>query len=216
MLALIVFSPIIMADAKSYVGIDYNWRLMEGRDRDGYSMNQTLGDHYQGVEIYAAHRFSNDVGLSIGLLETEKDTQGHIFNAGELFLGPPQSAGDRSSITTRIQELHLDVNGYYDASDNFELLGQLGFGIMRPNMQATLVASGVSMNLNPSNKYEWIPRMAFGMQYFLPYNIGIRGLLSWEGTNLYSLKINNEDGVQMNIRPFKQSWSFAIGLVGRF
>lgn len=214
--ALLCSATAIASTPANYVGIDYLYRNMQGRNHNNSTMGNVLGHDYNSLDIYLAHRFNSDVGISLGYEESKTVKQNYTFSAGEMFLGDRQNAGDTSSMQTRLQEIHFDVNGYYNSTDNFELLGQLGLGLMRTNMQGSVVASNITTNLNPSNNFEIVPRISFGMQYLFGGKIGLRGLVSWEGTNMYVLKINDEDGSRMSIKPFKQSWTVGIGLVGKF
>lgn len=209
------------AQAISYVGIDYNIRTMDGRDRKNYAMRLVLPNTYQGFEVYAAHRFENDVGLSLGWQQTGVSSRNHLFTAGEDFLGDPQSAGDLSSIQARVQALHLDLMGYINISENVEALGQIGVALMRVGMNGSIRANGVTSNLYPTRSFEnLIPRFGLGLQYFPCQmkwcHLGLRVLVNWEATSLYNMSFVDDDGVSSNIKPFKSSWVYAFGIVGKF
>lgn len=217
LVALLLGSINVNAEIANYIGIDYNIRSMDGRDHDNYAMRLVLPDLYHGYEIYAAHRFNSDVGLSLGWEQTQYATQNHTFVNGENFLGDKQSAGDRTSIQARVEGIHLDVIGYYNFSDNFEAIGQLGLALMRVTMHAYAFAGGVTTNMAPSNNFDnLVPRISFGLQYFTRYKVGLRMMGSWQGTNMYNMSLTDEDGVRSKIKPFQQSWIFSIGIVGKF
>ncbi len=68
---LLAYSCVSFADAANYVGIDYNVRQMKGRDRYNYAFEPVFPQTYHGYEVYAAHRFANDVGLGISWEQTD-------------------------------------------------------------------------------------------------------------------------------------------------
>lgn len=205
------------ADAANYVGVDYNIRKMRGRDHSNYSMAAALPDIYHGYEVYAAHRFANDVGLSIGWEQTKNEAKKHVFSANENFVSEPQAAGNVSSVTARVEVIHLDLNGYYNFTENFEAIGQIGMGLIRVSMDASVLSGGVSRNLYPSNNFDnVIPRISFGLQYFTKLHIGIHSMISWQGTDLTHMSFTDADGLRNKIKPFSESWLFSIGIVGKF
>lgn len=203
--------------AAHYAGIDYIATNLPGRDHDNYAMRLTLPQYYHSFQVYAGHRFDNDVGLNIGWQQSKVQHQYHTFVAGETFLGDPQQAGDRSSISSRIQAINFDVTGYINVTESFEAVGILGVALMRANMNGTVYAKGVTNNLFPSKNFNnFIPRVGMVLQYFFPLNIGIRILGYWEGTDLYRMKFTDDDGIRCYIKPFRQSWSLGFGIVGKF
>lgn len=201
----------------NYVGVDYLYRSMDGRDRNGYAMREVLPDYYNGFQVYAAHRFANDVGLSLGWEQSTVSRQNHIFAANETFLGDTQNAGDSSSINARIQAINMDVTGYIGFWDSFEGVGYLGFALMRADMYGATAAAGVTRSMAPSRNFNnLIPRIGMAVQYFTKYCIGFRVFGVWEGTNVYHMRFTDEDGLRRNIKPFDQSWQFGLGIVGKF
>jgi hypothetical protein len=217
-LGLLLTSMVVnAADPKNYVGIDYKIRSMKGRNLNSNVMSNIFPKSYSSTEVYAAHRFDNDVGLSIGLEKSKTEKKNYTFGAGELFMNDTESAGDRTSVRAHIQAAHFDVNGYYNFNEKFEAIGQLGLALMHVAMDASFTsAAGVTSNMGPSSNYQVIPRVGVGAQYFMWRNFGVRGLLNWEGTNMYRLKITDDDGIRRNIKAFRQSWSAVIGLVAKF
>jgi hypothetical protein len=201
------------ATKANYMGIDYNVRRMEGRDRYNYATSQVFPRTYHGVEVYAAHRFDNDVGLGISWEQTAFADNSYVFANNQQFINVLQSAGNVATIKSRVEVIHFDVNGYYNFTENFEALGQIGFGLTRITMEAYLLSGGVLFNMMPSNNFDnLVPRVSFGLQC----NIGIRALFNWQGTVVYNMSFMDEDGVRVKIKPFDQSWIFGIGIVGRF
>ena len=201
----------------NYVGVDYIHRVMMGRDRYAYAMRLVLPESYNGFQVYAAHRFDNDVGLSLGWEQSSISRQNHTFAANETFLGDTQSAGDRTSVSSRVQAINLDVTGYFDFFGSFEAVGSLGFALIRADMTGSTYAAGITRNMSPSRNFDnLIPRIGAALQYFTKYNIGMRIFGVWEGTNVYHMRFTDEDGLRLNIKPFKQSWQFGLGIVGKF
>ncbi len=128
-----------------------------------------------------------------------------------------QTAGNVATIKSRVEVIHFDVNGYLNITEKLEALGQIGFGLTRVTMQAYLRANGLTYNLMPSNNFDnLVPRISFGMQYFLPWNIGIRAMFNWQGTVVYNMSFMDEDGLRTKLKPFDQSWIFSLGIVGKF
>lgn len=202
--------------ATNYVGIDYKFRSMKGKRTNTYSMRQVLPKSYTSGEVYFTHRFSNNVGLNLGVEQSQNKARNYTFSANELFLGDTQNAGDRTSTKTRIKALHLDVCGFFSQTSRFELLGQLGLALMQAKITGTITSSNITRDMNPSDSYKFVPRIGFGMQYFLGQNIGLRTMFNWEGTSMYRVKLTDEDGIRRKIKAFKQSWCLAFGIVGRF
>ncbi len=209
------------ANSSNYVGLDYNIRPIEGRDRNGYAMRQVLPQIYHGFEVYAAHRFDNDVGLSLGWQQSRVEDRNHTFTAGEAFLGDPQNAGDRTSIRGRVQALHIDLTGYLNVTDNVEAVGEIGVALMRVAMNGTIQSGGVTTNLAPSRNFgNIIPRLGLGIMYFPTVfdkiKMGVRALINWEATDMYHISMVDDDGVRASFKPFKSSWVYSVGLVGKF
>lgn len=212
----ILVSSIGTVSAANYVGLDYKMRRMIGRNTATYDLHRVLPKSYSGAEFYVGHRFDNDVGLTLGIDRSRSATRNHTFAANEPFLGDKQQAGDRTVIKAKIHATHLDLNGFHNYNKNFEAIGQIGIAMMRVSMDATTYAAGVGRSMAPSKKYRIIPRLGFGLQYFSDIGIGVRGLLNWEGTNFYRMRLTDEDGVRRSVKPFRHSWVFSIGVVGRF
>lgn len=201
----------------NYVGIDYKYLRMPGRNAGGYAFKPVIGEHYNGGEIYAAHRFTNDVGLSLGWEQSNKITNDYVFYNNQIFLNGTQPAGTSSHITNKIRALNFDVTGYYEITKRFEAVGGLGFALMQAYMTGIVTTgSTTSYNLNPEHNYQLIPRVSFSLQYFLIQNFGIRATLGWEFTNMYRAAMTDSTGVRGKIRPFQNSWTAAIGFVARF
>jgi hypothetical protein len=219
---LMLFSMLICvsssyAKVSNYIGLDYNVRIMEGRDRYNYATSDVFPKTYHGFELYAAHRFDNDVGLSLSWEQTAYSDNSHVFSNGEHFIAIDQVAGNVARIQSRVEVIHFDVNGYFNVTDNFEVMGQMGLGLTRVTMHAYLTASGVTTNMMPSNNFDnLVPRVGLGLQYFSPWHIGIRASCNWQGMVVYNMSFLDEDGLRTKIKPFDQSWIFAIGIVGRF
>lgn len=190
---------------------------MKGRDRDNYAMNEAFPRTYHGCEVYLAHRFDNDVGISAGWEQTAFSDHSFEFTGTQNFLNGLQPAGSRVYVESRVEVAHFDVNGYYNFTDNLEALGQIGVGLTRVTAHMYLYNSGVVTNMMPSNNFDnWVPRVSLGLQYFTPWNIGIRTMFNWQGTIVYNMSLMDEDGIRTKIKAFDQSWIFSLGIVGRF
>lgn len=215
---LICACSISFAAPGNYIGTLYKYRHMPGRTTASYSTLQVLPSHYNGGEVYYAHRFDNDVAIRFGYEQSALKHIGYAFNANEPFIGPPQQVGDYSSINTRIRAFQFDMVGYQDFFlASLEVLGQFGFAMLNADMQAYLYTNGALYDLAPSKGYKFVPRLSLGAQYFFGRTkFGIRIMGDWEGTNLYRVKMTDDDGVRHTIRPFKQSWCVTAGLVFKF
>jgi hypothetical protein len=214
----VFFCTIAHADdySSNYVGIDYKYRSMKGRKYAGYDMGKVLNNSYPSAVVYFGHRFDNDTGLTLGLEQSGLVDKNYSFGANETFLGANQKFGDRTMIESRIQSIHFDLNGFADVNSYFEAVGQLGVALMRNKMDARIYSGGVGTDMAPGRRYRFIPRVGFGLQHIGKRKLGIRALVNWEGTNMYRMKLTDSDGIRRSIRPFQQSWSFSIGVVGKF
>lgn len=204
------------ANATNYLGLDYKMRSMQGHRATNYDLRQVLKKSYSSAEIYAAHRFDNNVGINIGYEQSKNAKQSHTFMQNELFLGATQNAGDKSFTNVKLKALHLDVNGYFQINPKLDLIGQLGVGLMQINIKGNTTVGAITTNLVTTHTYRAIPRIGMGMQYFIVKNFGIRALLNWEATNMYRIYMTDQDGVRRSVRPYKQSWALSLGIVGRF
>lgn len=211
---LLVSLPV---QATTYVGIDYKFRRMGGMNANGFALNDVIGEHYSGAEIYAGYRFANDVGLSLGFEETGKISDNYVFFANQIFLNNTQAAGTSSYFTNKLRAFNFDLNGYFNFTPNLEAMGTLGLALWQSNMTGVVYNSSTSSyNIYPSHHYGLVPRINFSLQYFLYKCFGLRGSLGWEGTDLYRMDVTDIDGVRSKIRPYRQSVTAAIGLVARF
>jgi hypothetical protein len=205
------------ADEANYFGINYKYRYMRGDNTASYEMRQTLPSAYNGGEVYYAHRFKNDVGLSFGYEQSKIEKQIYAFTQNQIFITDKQNAGDVSVLSNRIQAGQFDLVGYITVFKDIEAIGQIGFSIMRADMNGTVQTSGVTTNIAPSRSYGFVPRVGLGLQYFFGNDrFGIRAMLDWEETGLYRLKVTDYDGVRRTIRPFDESWCGTAGLVIKF
>lgn len=215
--SLLCYCGVSNALVENYLGIVYKYRHMPGRTTSTYSTEQALPARYNGGEIYYEHRFFDDVGVHIGY---EQSANKHIdfgFSNNQLFIGPPMQAGSSSSTDTRIRAVQFDMVGYLNLLKNFEAVGQFGFSLLYADINAYILTSGVTYNTAASKGYKFVPRVSFGAQYFFGQTrFGVRVVGDWEGTNLYRMKMTDDDGVRHTIRPFKQSWCVTAGLVLRF
>ncbi len=212
--ALICASSIAIGAPVNYVGVLYKYRHMPGRSTSTYSTLNGIPSHYNGGEIFYAHRFENDVGIHLGYEQSARKQIDHAFNNGELFLGPVQQLGDYIATTTRVRAFQFNMVGYQDLFKKLEIIGQFGFSLIYADMLANIYTSGIAYNLAPSKGYKFVPTLSLGAQYFIANtNVGIRVLGDWEGTNLYRMKMTDDDGIRRTIRPFKQSWCVTAGLV---
>ena len=212
-LVLMTTSMAVHADAATYFGLDFKHRIMKGKKADSYDTRKVLVHDYPGAVFYVGRRFDNDVGLSLGIEQSKLVSKNYIFAANEAFSGPLQKAGDMVRIENKMQALHFDLNGFYEVNSHVEAIGQLGVALMRAKMDATVIASGVATNMQPSRRYRLIPRVGLGLQYIGKRRVGIRGLVNWEGTHSIRMKLRDDDGVTRSIRPFKHSLAFSLGLV---
>lgn len=200
------------ADGINYIGLDYKFRRMDGRSADTYNMSNALSDRYEGGQIYAIHRFENNVGLGLGFEQSKKRTSQYVFSAGELFTGT-QQANDVSEISTVLRAIQLNLLGYLNYTPRFAAVGQLGLSLFNADMQGVLKANNLVMDLAPHGRWMVIPTIGFGLQYLLNGMFGIRGMITWEGTETYEIDINNDDGVRRKIRPFDSSWAAVLGVI---
>ena len=214
---LLTISFFAIAADLNYVGIDYKYRSMRGNYTESYEMRSVLPSNYNEGQVYYARRFASGVGFDLTYEQSQNKQQTHVFSAQELFLGNPQHKGDVSVIFNKIIAGQFNLLGYANVTDNFEALGQLGLSIMHADMTGTLTSSGTLYNLSPGSTYKIIPRIGFGLQYFFAkFNFGIRGIVAWEGTDWYRLKMTDDDGIRYSIKPFKDSWCFIAGVVAKF
>lgn len=218
---LLCSSCVVLADGSAnYIGVDYKYRWMQGHQSNNYSMREVLPSTYQGGQVYYAHRFHSNVGFDIGYEQSQIETQTFGFPAGEQFLGVNQTAGNSLTFTNRVRAGQFDLVGYMNFFNNLELLGQLGFAIMRADMTGVGTLDGATYNFAPSKTYNWVGRIGFGIQYFLfdvgCNRLGVRASGTWEGTNNYRLDITDEAGRRREIAPFNHGWSYALGLVAKF
>lgn len=218
---LLCSSYIIMAeDSANYIGIDYKHRWMQGHQSNNYSMREVLPSTYNGGQVYYAHRFQSNVGFDIGYEQSRIETQTYGFPTGEQFLGVNQPAGSSLIFTNRLRAGQFDLVGYMSFFKNLELLGQLGFSVMRSDMTGIGTMNGITYNFAPNKTYNLIGRIGFAIQYFL-FDIGcnrfgVRASGTWEGTSNYRLDITDEAGRRREIAPFNHGWSYALGLVAKF
>jgi len=213
-------AAVFAEDAANYIGVDYKYRWMQGHQSNNYSMREVLPSTYNGGQVYYAHRFHSNVGFDIGYEQSQIETQTYGFPAGEQFLGVNQPAGNSLTFTNRLRAGQFDLVGYMNFFKNLELLGQLGFAVMRADMTGVGSINGVNYNFAPSKTYNLIGRIGFAMQYFL-FDIGcnrfgVRASGTWEGTSNYRLDITDEAGRRREIAPFNHGWSYAVGLVAKF
>ena len=202
--------------ASNYVGLDYKYRASQGRRAANYNVRQSMAKSFSSAEIYAIHRFDNNVGINVGYEQSANAKRNHTFAANELFLGNTQNSGDSSFTRIKIRAGHFDVVGFIDLNDKWEALGQLGVALMQFNIHGYTRVGGVTTSLAASQTYRFIPRIGLGLQYFPITHFGVRCLLNWEGTNMYRTYVTNDDGVRMSIRPYTQTASVALGIVGKF
>lgn len=189
---------------------------MHGKNTNAASMNSVLPKHYDVLDIYVTHRFDSDVGVSVGIEQSNNRSRSHVFTAGEKFLAHNQTAGDSTQINNKLRAGFINLVGYMPFIGATEAIGELGFSLMQSRMTGTLVASGVTHNLLPDRKYNFIPRASIGLQYFGKFNVGVRFLANWEGTSNFMLKLTDEDGVRRKIKPFKSTLGLSIGVVAKF
>ncbi len=200
-----------------YLGVSYKLRTMQGHDAANYYLQPALPNKYNGGEAYFTHRFDNDVGIYIGYEQSRFETKYSLFLPGQQFVGPPPNVDSQSYTRTSIRAIQLDMVGFLEILKLFDAVGQFGLAIMSADMDATLAYSGNTINLDPAYRYKIIPRLSLGLMYFIfKSNFGIRVMGDWEGTNLYRMKITDDDGLRYTIRPFKQSWCLSGGVVVRF
>lgn len=213
-MSLLCYCSVGFAVPTNYIGFLYKYRHMPGRSTNTYSTEQVIPSHYNGGEIYFAHRFADDVGVHIGYEQSANKQINSVFTSNQLFVGPPMQAGNTASTNTRIRAVQFDMVGYVNIYQYLEALGQFGFALLKADMSAYTYTSGVTHNLAPSKGYKFVPRFSLGMQYFFGNSrIGARVMGDWEGTNLYRMKMTDDDGVRHTIRPFKQSWCVTAGIV---
>jgi hypothetical protein len=202
--------------AENYIGLDYKYRLMHGRNTTSSIMRQAMPKGYNEAEIYYARRYDSNIALSLGYEQSQNKERSHTFVSGEQFLNGGQRAGDVSLIHNRIEAVQFDINGYITAYKNFEAIGQMGVALWRADMTATVTSNKVVTDLSPGNNIRLIPRVGIGLQYVGIKKFGLRCLINWEATSIYRLRITDEDGVRRTIKPFRQSYSFMAGAFVRF
>ncbi len=211
---LLCYAAVGFAVPTNYVGLQYKYRHMPGRTTSAYSTEQVLPSHYNGGEIYFAHRFADDVGIHIGYEQSASKQINYVFSNNQPFIGPPMQAGNSASISTRIRAVQFDMVGYVDFYKGFEAIGQFGFALLNADMQAYTYTAGIRHNLAPSKGYKFVPRLSLGIQYFIANSrFGVRLMGDWEGTNLYRMQMTDDDGIRHTLRPFKQSWCVTTGIV---
>jgi len=203
-------------NATTYVGLDLKARAMKGRSAANYNMRQVLKKSFNSAEIYASYRGDNNVGLNLGFEKSSNANKNHTFVNNELFLGSTQSGGNRSFARAKIKALHLDVVGFYDIAPKWDAFGQLGVALMQVSIKGYTVAGSILTNFSDSRTYRLIPRVGLGVQYFPTKHLGFRGLVNWEATNIYRVYMTNNAGLRMSVKPYKQSGSVALGIIGRF
>lgn len=205
------------AAPSEYLGIMYKYRHMPGRTTSSYSTEQVLPSHYNGVEIFLEHRFIDNVGVHIGYEQSENKHINYVFSNNQPYIGPPMQAGATSATSTIIRAVQFDMVGYLAFTKRLEAVGQFGFALLNADVNAYLYTSGVQYNLAPSKGYKFVPRLSLGLQYFFGNSrFGAKVVGDWEGTNMYRMKMTDDDGVRHNLRPFKQSWCWTVGLVVKF
>ncbi|MFM8454033.1 MAG: outer membrane beta-barrel protein [Gammaproteobacteria bacterium] len=209
-LALTGVASAAMEDMGLYLGADYKHNWMTSK-----SFIETNGTwfakSYPGASLYVGSRFHENFGVELGYDFSKKKSKALTFN--------PFAAGQNQiKSTASFRGPRLDLNAYMPMDNCFDLIGSIGFGLVKPTISfsnVNMTAANFDRNYaDVSGKQKMVLRLGFGAQYMATENIGVRGMIRLENTS--SLRANGANLTDAGKKPFKDTTSLNLGAFYKF
>lgn len=187
-----------------YTGFDYYHAWMKGRATDGQSFDRVYPSSYPGLTFYVANKFTENFGLELGL-----DTS---IRAKRDWETPINNTIVKAKTNIRRRSFHMDLIGFLPANEQINVIGTIGYGWMRPQIELTDDNNNEIATFK--TKERSILRAGIGADCMLNDIAGFRGKVGWESTAM--LRIKEANGDEHTFKAFKNSMTLALGVFFKF
>jgi hypothetical protein len=209
-----VLTESAMASIEPYVGMGYEWSTIN--HRRGNSHGSIFNKYFGGGNVYAGARWK-DISLEAG-----HESTGNKYKSGSYSAMSKDSELVTASFRTpnSFTGWHIDLNAHMPVIKDFELLGSLGYGVIkhRSSSEFSFSVSGgsvLSENLHISNKYKNTFRLGLGIQQMFCNHIGIRCMIRYKLLNNHSRLKSDLFEINESVK-FKNIVSVAAGVIFKF
>lgn len=236
-------SAFCLDDLCPYVGGEYEWTSTSG-NRDHHH-GRGFAKSYNGGNFFIGGRWC-DFGVEVGYDFTQRKnrrhartfTQDQLANvigadrAAAFFAGTGNTGAAFSRTRSRFNGWHIDLNGYMPVCDCFELIGQIGYGWMKPHVSSAFAltnnVAGVTLpgftargnalvhRLHSRGGYKGVFRLGAGGQYMVTDCVGLRGMLRWKNMNQLRSGVRGDDNFRRHHHKARDAFSLAAGVFVKF
>lgn len=224
-----------LEDVSPYLGGEYEWSTTSGRHTNpsvrGLSHRHLHTKSHSGANFYVGGRMCN-FAAEVGYAFTNTKKRHHLVNTRNVstlntFFDANLLPGDKIHGKTRLSGWHLDFNGYVPVCDCWELIGSVGYGWKRPNVDSHTVyaaprATPLARRSNHAHaSYKGMVRLGLGAQYMVTECVGFRAMARWINTEKLSVNLRHRHdntvlARSVALRPYKDTISLSAGLFVNF
>lgn len=212
----------IVDDICPYVGVDYRQIWVKGRG----IWSDRVHKSFPGGTLYLGAKFTENFGFEVGYNWTVNKHKSALisFNNPGVVLPSGFVAANSGLISTKVRfnSFYVDLNGYVPLQNCWELIGTIGAGSMKPKIGVTVINNGTLTPLqivalqSANGKARAVWRVGVGAQYLFSENVGVRGLIRYEGTDGLRINTNNGQAFFIGDKAFKDAVTAQLGVFVRF
>lgn len=178
----------------------------------------------KGINVYIGTRVNGYMGFDIGYEQSSRKQKGQVFEGGEvIFATPdnfnavsPENPNDAATVDIRFRTFHFDVNFYWEVVRRLEIMFMFGIANMTPATHVFHLSDGVWTEYRTDSPHKFMGRVGLGIEYNPTPCFGIRFAFHNENTQRIKYTGYDDEGNLFDIRPYKSSIAYKLGVVYSF
>ena len=183
-------------DFAPYAGVDYHHAWMKEKLDAGST--QAMPKSFPGASFYVGTKFHENFGAELGYTLTPTAKKNYKEAA----------AGVDETYKFKRPSAHIDLLGFLPVADCFELMGSVGYGLVKPKITVVDNTAPSTSAKIPTKKHG-VFRFGFGGIYNITEMFGLRAKLGYETTSSMRYKNTSE-------KAFKNSLTASAGVFVKF
>lgn len=205
-----------------HVGVDYKYWDFEPVEDSTAFISQPFGLAFpkikHGYNVYVGSRVNGYFGFDLGYESSLGKRQNHRYEGGELIFAVPEEPNNMTAVDTRVHDVHLDLNFYWEVVRRLDLIFMFGAAFLHFNTHVNhfTAETGTWFEYTNGSEAKWSGRLGLGAQFNPIPCFGIKFLAYSDQSQRLKYDGIDENNNVFSIRPYHKSFAFNLGVVYSF
>lgn len=197
-----------------HIGADYKfWQLEPKREDATNYFEKTFPDVSRAGTIYIGTRINKVWGIDVGWDNSTTTEKFRLYDSQDFIFDQFSNPGDGVHTDMKLSAWYLSGLYYWEVLCNFELVFHAGIVSLQPKSSIIYYPVNAPVReLSFKTESKFAGRFGFGAQYKFFKYFGARALVTFDNTSRINFVGRNQSNIDFDIRPYKNSTSYNIGL----